>query len=131
METPTHIDLTVDDLTACSFCGRTVALTEARCHFCGASTDVANPARAGVPVPGVAKGLKNEAAACLLNILPGLGYFYLGDIGKGFAALTIAIIGGSCTSGILFLLAMLFCMIDCYEQCRRMNDQYRRAHRRV
>jgi len=141
--TPDHIELSLDDLSRCAVCGAETSIWDETCRQCGTPTDLppslarghtgqapyagmpAQPYQGGYggyPQPYCGQQLKSPAAACLLNLLLlGAGYFYLNQIGKGFAILAIGLIGGCFSYGVITLIMLVFAMVDCYQIADRIN----------
>jgi len=133
-----HIELSLDDLSQCAACGEAISVWDETCRHCGTPTSLPpslarqqsgqQPHR-GIPdrrYPDFPYGncyprMKSPVLACLLNLLPGAGYFYLNKAGKGFAVLFVSLALGCISYGTLALVMMVYAMVDCYQVAERMN----------
>jgi len=137
-----HIELSLDDLSRCAACGEEISVWDETCRRCGTPTSLP-PSLArrqqgqarypGMPAQPYPYGVfghysppypqhkKSPAAAGLLNLLPGAGYFYLNNMKKGFAVFFIALVLGLISNGLLTLVIMIYAMIDCYVTAERIN----------
>lgn len=67
-------------------------------------------------------GYKEPMAACLFNLLLlGAGYFYLGQVKKGFLWLLIGFIAALATWGIGGFIVLGWVMYDSYQMAEKMN----------
>ncbi len=71
---------------------------------------------------------KDPTLACLLNLIfPGVGHIYLGLVGKGIFLMALALLLGIFTSGIGFILVMIWAMFDAYNIAKNMNSHVKKT----
>ncbi len=147
--TTDHIELSLDDLAHCAACGAELTVWDTTCRRCNTSTSLppslTRPQQGqrpqtmspytNQPTPTYQQPMgnyyqpyanlpqrKSPIAACLLNLLLlGAGYFYLNQIGKGFAVLLIGLALGAFSSGVLIIAMLVYAMVDCYQVAEKMN----------
>ncbi len=113
----------------CSRCGTQNDDSAKFCQKCGTATAAPQPvATPSAPDPRIRGGnipvraggkryseVKNPTIATLLSLIPGLGQFYNGDVKKGLVMLIVAIVGFVPTSGVAYVIMVLWSAFDAYK----------------